>query len=246
MKDYMEWIRTSVFPTNFCPGCGHGIILKAIAHAMSQLDIDRKKTVFVSGIGCSGWISSPYIKADTLHVTHGRAIAYATGVKLANPELTVIVIGGDGDIASIGGNHLVHAARRNIDLTVIMADNQNYGMTGGQFSPTTPAGAKTTTSPHGFQERPFDMVKLVKAAGAQYVARYTVAHFPQMVNALKKAIKTNGFAFLHFLSTCPTHFGRRNITSDPYEFIQYLRKNSISVSNATEKDYAKKIVIGEF
>jgi 2-oxoglutarate ferredoxin oxidoreductase subunit beta len=247
MKTYMEWIRTEFFPTAFCPGCGHGIILRAIAKACDELELDRDNVVFVSGIGCSGWIPSPYIKADSIHTTHGRAIAFATGVKLARPDFTVIVVGGDGDLASIGGNHLIHAARRNIDITCIMADNNNYGMTGGQYSPTTPKGSKTSTSRKGLSEAPFDVAKLVKSAGASFVARYTVAHFPQLVNSIKKAISTEGFSFVQAISTCPTHFGRRNVTQDPYEFIDYLKRNSVNIKNITSSaESMGKIIIGEF
>jgi len=247
MKNYMDWIRTDYFPTAFCAGCGHGIILKAIAKALTELEFKREEVVFVSGIGCSGWIPSPYIKADSIHTTHGRALAFATGVKLARPDLTVIVVGGDGDIASIGGNHLIHAARRNIDITCIMADNNNYGMTGGQYSPTTPQGAKTTTSRKGHVEPPFDVAYMVRAAGASYVARYTVAHFPQLVNAIKKAITTPGFSFVQAISSCPTHFGRRNISQDPYEYLDYLKKNSVNIKNVKETDEIRnKITIGEF
>jgi len=246
MKNYMHWIRTESFPTAFCPGCGHGILLRAIVKALTELGLEQRKVVFVSGIGCSGWIPSPYIKADSIHTTHGRALAFATGVKLARPDFTVIVVGGDGDLSAIGGNHLIHAARRNIDITCIMADNNNYGMTGGQFSPTTPEGAKTTTSRRGHVEPPFDVARLVKSAGAAYVARYTVAHFPQLVNAIKKAITTPGFSFVQAISTCPTHYGRRNITSDPYEFIDFLRKNSVSLKSAGTEEAKGKITIGEF
>ena len=246
MKTYMDWIRTDFFPTAFCPGCGHGIILRAIVKALDELNLEQDKVVFVSGIGCSGWIPSPYIKTDSIHTTHGRALAFATGVKLAKPELMVIVVGGDGDLVSIGGNHLIHAARRNIDITCIMADNNNYGMTGGQYSPTTPEGARTTTSRKGHKEPPFDVAELVKAAGAKYVARYTVAHFPQLVNAIKKAITTKGFSFVQAISTCPTHFGRRNVTPDPYEFIEYLKKNSINIKNYNPEEHKSKITIGEF
>lgn len=246
MKTYLDWIRTDFFPTAFCPGCGHGIILRAIVKALDELNLEQDKVCFVSGIGCSGWIPSPYIKTDSIHTTHGRAIAFATGVKLAKPEMTVIVVGGDGDLASIGGNHLIHAARRNIDITCIMADNNNYGMTGGQYSPTTPEGAKTTTSRKGHKEPPFDVAQLVKAAGAKYVARYTIAHFPQLVNAIKKAITTQGFTFVQALSSCPTHYGRRNITADPYEYIEYFRKNSVNIKNFRPEEHAGKITIGEF
>jgi len=247
MKSYMQWVRTDFFPTAFCAGCGHGILLRAIVKSLEELKLDKDKVVFVSGIGCSGWIPSPYINTDSIHTTHGRALAFATGVKLSRPDFTVIVVGGDGDLASIGGNHLIHAARRNINITCIMADNNNYGMTGGQYSPTTPMGAKTLTSKRGHLEPPFDVASLVKAAGASYVARYTVAHFPQLVNAIKRAITTEGFSFIQALSTCPTHYGRRNVTQDPYEFLEYMKNNSINVKNVrTPEDAKGKILIGEF
>ena len=168
-----QHIRMAAQPTKFCPGCGHGIVLGSVIRALQAENIDIDKTVFVSGIGCGGWISSPNINADTLHTTHGRAIAAAVGVKTARPDLNVIVISGDGDLATIGGNHLIHAARRDIDITVICANNSIYGMTGGQTSATTPKGFKTVTDPQGNKYDGFDLAGLVKAAGASYVARFT-------------------------------------------------------------------------
>ena len=244
-----EWIRAEALPTPFCAGCGHGIILRAIVTACHELGLDRKKTVFVSGIGCSGWISSPMINADTLHTTHGRPVAFAAGLKMARPELTVIVIGGDGDIASIGGNHLIHAARRNLDMAIIMADNMGYSMTGGQVSPTTPGGAKTSTTPKGNPWPAFDAARLVKAAGAAYVARFTTYHYRHLVNAIKKAISVQGTGFVQAISNCPIHYGRNNLEGTAADILRWYREVSVNVkkaANMTPQELEGKIIIGEF
>ncbi len=205
-----KYLRGGLSGTTFCPGCGHGILLGAVLRAIDELGLDMQKVLFVSGIGCAAWIPSPHIKADTLHTVHGRAVAYATGAKLAKPELTTVVVSGDGDLTSIGGNHLIHAARRNIDLTVICANNEIYGMTGGQTASTTPLGARTTTDPQGNVYPPFDLAALVLAAGARFVARWPVSRPRALIESLKKAIQTEGFTFVEALSPCPTQFGRRN------------------------------------
>jgi len=224
MSRAMEhWLRGPA--TAFCPGCGHGILLGALVRALDELKVDRKKLLFVSGIGCAAWIPSPNIKADTLHTLHGRAVAYATGAKLARPELTVIVISGDGDLTSIGGNHLIHAARRNLDLTVICANNSIYGMTGGQTASTTPIGARSATDPQGNRFRPFDLCRLVLAAGAQYAARWPVTRPRPLIDSIKKAITTKGFTFVDVISPCPTQFGRRNA----YDEITQLYQNLDSI-----------------
>jgi len=244
-----RFIREGTFPTPFCPGCGHGILLGAVLRAIDEMQLDINKMVFVSGIGCGGWIPSPHFAADTLHTTHGRAIAFATGVKLFRPELKVVVIGGDGDLASIGGNHLVHAARRNIGLTVICANNQIYGMTGGQVTPTTPQGARTVTTPQGNPERPFDLCRLVMAAGATYVARYSVFHIRPLIRALKRALAHEGFAFVEVLSSCPTQYGRRNELPDPVSMLRALKERCISIEKArglSGEELEGKVVIGEF
>ena len=204
------YLREGLDGTTFCPGCGHGVLLGSVLRAIDELGIDIHKTLFVSGIGCAAWIPSPHIKADTLHTVHGRAVAYATGAKLANPALTTLVVSGDGDLSSIGGNHLIHAARRNIDMTVICANNQIYGMTGGQTAATTPLGACTTTDPEGNEYRPFDLTKLVFAAGAEFAARWPVSRPRALTQSIKKAIDTPAFAFVEVLSPCPTQFGRKN------------------------------------
>jgi 2-oxoglutarate/2-oxoacid ferredoxin oxidoreductase subunit beta len=191
-------------PSAFCPGCGGGIILNCFLRAIDDLGLDQDKILAVSGIGCSAWIPSPSFRGDTLHTTHGRAIAFATGAKAFNPDLTTIVFTGDGDGAGIGGNHLIHAARRNIDLKVILVNNMSYAMTGGQIAPTTLHGETTITSPYGNPEFPFDITQLVKAAGATYVAKWSTYHVVELTNAIKEAIEHKGFSFIEVLSQCPT------------------------------------------
>lgn len=197
-----KYVRSQ--PTAFCPGCGGGIILNCFLRAVDDIGIDRNKILAVSGIGCSAWIPSPTFKGDTLHTTHGRAIAFATGAKAYNPELTTVVFTGDGDGAGIGGNHLIHAARRNIDLKVILVNNMSYAMTGGQIAPTTLHGETTVTSPYGNPEFPFDITQLVKAAGATYVAKWSTYHVVELTNAIKEALQHKGFSFIEVLSQCPT------------------------------------------
>jgi len=197
-----KYVRSQ--PTAFCPGCGGGIILNCFLRAIDDIGIDRNKILAVSGIGCSAWIPSPTFKGDTLHTTHGRAIAFATGAKAYNPDLTTVVFTGDGDGAGIGGNHLIHAARRNIDLKVILVNNMSYAMTGGQIAPTTLHGETTVTSPYGNPEFPFDITQLVKAAGATYVAKWSTYHVVELTNAIKEALQHKGFSFIEVLSQCPT------------------------------------------
>jgi len=221
----LDYLREETLPSTFCSGCGAGEVTNALIRAVKDLGHDDlSRFSFVSGIGCSSWITSPYFKADTLHTTHGRAIAFATGLKLANPDLKVIVISGDGDLAAIGGNHLIHAARRNIDMTVICVNNYIYGMTGGQVGPTTFTGDRTSTSPYGNPERPFDLSRLVAAAGANYVARWTTAHPVQAARAIRTAIEKKGFSFVEMISQCPTAYGRRTGTGSPEEMIAWFKK----------------------
>lgn len=248
-RDLAEYLRPEVKTTPFCPGCGHGILMGLILRALKELDLRMEKVLFVSGIGCAAWIPSPHFAADTLHTLHGRAVAFATGAKLFRPELTTIVISGDGDLASIGGNHLIHAARRDVDLTVICANNMIYGMTGGQLASTSPLGAKTSTSPRGNPWRPFDLCRLVAAAGASYVARFAVTQPLSVIEAIKKGIKTEGFAFIEVLSPCPTQFGRRNQMRSPAEMIERLRELCISLEEAEgmgAEELKGRIVTGEF
>lgn len=202
-------LRKERIPHIWCPGCGLGSVLSALVDALKGSDLDLKKVVVVSGIGCTGRAAG-YLNLDGFHTTHGRAIPYAMGLKLANPDLTVIVFSGDGDLAAIGGNHLIHAARRNVDLKVICINNFNYGMTGGQSGPTTPHYAKTTTTAYGSMEKPFNLPQLLIACGAPYVARWTSAHPHYMKATINEMLKKEGFSFLEVVAPCPTQFGRRN------------------------------------
>ena len=244
-----KYIRPGVKSTPFCPGCGHGILMGLILRAIDELKMDMKKMLFVSGIGCAAWIPSPHFNGDTLHTLHGRALAFATGAKLYNPDLCVMVVSGDGDLSSIGGNHLIHAARRNIDLKVICANNMIYGMTGGQVASTTPKGAKTSTTEQGNPYHPFDLCKLVQAAGATYVARYAVTQPVALINSIKKTLLHVGFSFIEVLSPCPTQFGKRNRPERPDEMIQDLIRRCIleeETKGLTEEELAERIITGEF
>ena len=244
-----KYLRPGIKSTPFCPGCGHGIIMNAILRAIDELKMDMNKMLFVSGIGCAAWIPSPHFNGDTLHTLHGRALAFATGAKLYNPNLCVMVVSGDGDLSSIGGNHLIHAARRNIDLKVICANNMIYGMTGGQAASTTPKGSKTSTTEEGNPYPPFDLCKLVAAAGATYVARYSVTQPVSLIRSIKKALLHMGFSFIEVLSPCPTQFGRRNRLDRPEEMIRELKRRCILEEEAeglTEEELSEMIITGEF
>lgn len=247
LKDIEVLMRSNRLPHIWCPGCGNGIVMKAMLEAIVASGLDQNKTVVVSGIGCSSRASG-YLDFDTVHTTHGRALTFATGIKLAKPELNVFVITGDGDGAAIGGNHLIHAARRNIDLTVIMFNNNIYGMTGGQYSPLTPAGKMATTAPHGNIERTFDICKLVEAAGGTYVARSTVFHTKMLTDVIKGAIENKGFSFVEALTMCPVSYGRRNRLGNPAEMLKWYRDNAVSIKAAQQMDPEKlvgKFLIGE-
>ena len=244
-----KYIRPNTLPTPFCPGCGHGILMGAILRAIDESSIEMKDMLFVSGIGCAAWIPSPHFAADTMHVTHGRPIAFATGAKLFNPKLKVMVISGDGDLASIGGNHLIHAARRNIELITICANNEIYGMTGGQVSSTTPLASVTSTTPQGNPEPPFDLCKLVEAAGASFVARYSVIQIMHLTKAIKKALSHRGFSFVEALTSCPVHYGRLNQLKTPFDHLQYLKEKCIPIDKAkklTKDDLKGKVLTGIF
>ncbi|MDQ7779893.1 MAG: thiamine pyrophosphate-dependent enzyme [Planctomycetota bacterium] len=247
--DYMKFLRTETFPTPFCPGCGHGILMGAIARCATEMELDPLRLLFVSGIGCAAWIPSPHFATDTLHTTHGRAIAFATGAKLFKPALKVVVVSGDGDLSAIGGNHLIHAARRNIEMTVLCANNSIYGMTGGQAGPTTPTGARTATTPEGNPERPFDLCRLVYGAGATYVARSTVYHVRHLMKVIKNALSHKGFAFVDVVSPCFTQFGRKNKVASASDQLFGLKEACATVdglAGLAEDRQADKIAIGEF
>lgn len=205
-KLYEEYIKTDSLPTLFCPGCGNGIVQIAAINAIDKLKI-REDVACVSGIGCSSWIPC-YLKLDVMHTLHGRALAFAQGLKMSRPEKKILVFTGDGDCLAIGGNHLIHAAKRNIDLTVVMVNNYIYGMTGGQKSPATPKGAITKTSPYGSVDEIIDGCELVMAMGASYVARWTTAHPIQLEKAIRDGIEHKGFSFIEVLSQCPVQAGK--------------------------------------
>jgi len=237
-------------PLPFCPGCGGLTVMSEFLRAVYELGHESlSKFVFCSGIGCSSWIPSPHFMADSVHTLHGRSIPVATGIKLLRPDLNVVVFGGDGDIVGIGLSHFVHAARRNVDILVIMVNNMVYGMTGGQVAPTTPFKTKTTTTPYGSFENPLDATKLAVAAGACYVARWTTAHPKELKEAIKKAIGIKGFRFIEAISQCPTAFGRRVGFKDAGEMVKWFRENAIPVKQTeglSEEDLVGKIIVGEF
>lgn len=213
------------FPHVWCPGCGNGIVLGSLLRAVDHLQLDNDEVVLASGIGCSGRMTV-YADFNTLHTTHGRALTFATGIKLANPELKVIAIMGDGDATAIGGNHFIHAARRNIDLTAIIINNQIYGMTGGQFSPTTPFGAHATTATFGHIEHAFSIAELAVTAGASFVARGTVFHVKLLNSLIEQAIAKNGFSVVEIMSNCHVQFGRRNRMGDPVTMMQWFKEHA--------------------
>lgn len=204
-----EQFRVNKLPQIWCPGCSHGTITRAIAKAISDLGYKKENTAIISGIGCSSRATG-YLDFNTVHTTHGRAIAFATGIKMAKPEMNVIVITGDGDAAAIGGNHLIHACRRNIDITTIIFNNNIYGMTGGQFSPTTPHMDFATTTPYGNIDQDFDIAKLSAGAGATFVAKGTAFHTNPLINYIKKAMTHKGFSVVEVMASCPTYYGRKN------------------------------------
>ncbi len=247
-RELLEYVRQEILPTTHCPGCGCGQVLNAFVSAMRDLNIDPADMIAVTGIGCSSWITSPYLKSDTLHTTHGRAIAFATGVKVMKPGSPVVVIAGDGDLAGIGGNHLIHAARRNIGLAVFLVNNYIYGMTGGQVSPTTPFGAPTATTPYNNAEYPLNVAELVAAAGANYVARWTTFHMRQLIRTMKEALKVKGFAFVEIISQCPVSYGKKVGLRDGVAYMKYFKKASVRAAKAakmSEEELAGKIVVGK-
>jgi len=243
-----RFLREWMIPHIWCEGCGNGIILNCFAKALSELNLDPNKVVVVSGIGCIGRISG-YTNTDSYHTTHGRAIPFAIGAKLAKPELKVVVISGDGDLFAIGGNHFIHAARRNIDMPVICANNFNYGMTGGQYAPTTPLEAWTTTTPYGNIEHPFNLVYLAAASGAVYVARWTTLHVRRLTESIKKALQKEGFSFIEVISPCPELYGRYNQMRTGLDMMKWFKEASEvqhHLDPAKAEITPSKIVLGEF
>ena len=242
-------LRMDRMPHIWCPGCGIGTTVNCFARALETSGLDLTKTAVVSGIGCTGRVAG-YINLDSFHTTHGRAIPFATGLKLANPELKVIVYSGDGDLTAIGGNHFIHAARRNMDLTVILVNNFIYGMTGGQVAPTTPISAIASTTPYGNFEQTFNLPYLAESCGAVYVARWTAYHVRHLAKSIKEALLKKGFTFIEVLAPCPTLYSRRNKLGDGLGQMIYYKENSIIQNGADTKsiplEYQGKIIVGKF
>lgn len=243
-----KYLRQERMPHIWCEGCGNGVLLCSFFEALDELKLNLDKLVVVSGIGCIGRAAG-YVNVDSFHTTHGRAIAFATGVKLANPDLKVVVISGDGDLFAIGGNHFIHAARRNVDIKVICANNFNYGMTGGQYGPTTPLDSWTTTTPYGNIEHPFNLVHLAAASGAVYVARWTTLQVRRLRNSIEKALQKEGFSFIEVISPCPEIYDRYNKLGTAidvmkrFKLVSEVRHGYDPAKAEITKD---QIIVGEF
>ena len=249
-KNPMEaFLRMDRMPHIWCSGCGIGTVVTSFAEALKKSNLDLDNVVVVSGIGCTGRVAG-YIKLDSFHTTHGRAIPFATGIKLANPKLKVIVFSGDGDIMGIGGNHFIHAARRNMDLTVICVNNFNYAMTGGQVAATTPTEANASTAPYGNFEHPFSLPNVAEAAGATYVARWTALHLRRVTTSIQEAISRDGFSFIEVITPCVTLYARRNRLGSGLNLLKYYHKNSEIKHGADTRtldiDYQGKLIVGKF
>ena len=243
-----DLLREDRMPHMWCPGCGIGTAFAACLTAIKTCGLELDNFVMVSGIGCSGR-GAGYFKLDSFHTTHGRAIPFATGLKLANPDLNVVVFSGAGDLFAIGGNHFIHAARRNVDITVICLNNFIYGMTGGQVAATTPYGARTTTTTSGNPETPFNLPLMAYASGASYVARWTILHSRDLTNSINEALVKKGFSFVEILSPCPVNYGRRN-KEKPFDTLKLYQDNTIIKNGADpadlDIDFDKGVVLGKF
>jgi 2-oxoglutarate/2-oxoacid ferredoxin oxidoreductase subunit beta len=244
-----SFLRMERMPHIWCPGCGIGTTVNCFAHALETSGLDLNKVSIVSGIGCTGRVAG-YLNLDSFHTTHGRAIPFATGLKLANPELKVVVYSGDGDLTAIGGNHFIHAARRNVDMTVILINNFIYGMTGGQVAPTTPLTASASTTPYGNFEQSFNLPYLAESCGAVYVARWTAYHVRHLTKSIKEALAKKGFTFIEVLAPCPTLFSRRNKLGDGLDQMVYYRDSSEIKHGADTREislsFQGKIIVGKF
>ncbi|MDQ7779325.1 MAG: 2-oxoacid:ferredoxin oxidoreductase subunit beta [Planctomycetota bacterium] len=244
-----DLIRTDRIPHIWCSGCGIGIAVHCFLNAIRKSGIPPKNFAVVSGIGCSGRVAG-YVKLDSFHTTHGRPIPFAVGLKLANDRLKVVVFSGDGDLIAIGGNHFIHAARRNVDITVICVNNFNYGMTGGQAAPTTPVRARTSTTPYGNFEFPFNLAYLAAGSGAVYVSRWTTLHAKQLEDSMLEALGKKGFTFVEAISPCPTLYNRMNKLGTALDFMKFCKEHSVIRHGADPKtaniDLRGDIVVGRF
>ena len=244
-----KYIRNGKLPHFFCPGCGCGQILNYFLKSVDDLKLDFKKIITIGGVGCTARIPV-YLNTDSFHGVHGRTLAWATGIKTYKPDLKVVIFAGDGDLLSIGGNHFLHAARRNLDFIVILVNNFNFAMTGGQVAPTTLLDSITMTTPFGSKEKPFDSCKLAVCAGATYVARWSTSKPFQCVKSIKKALQHKGFSLVEILSQCPTNFGRYALkTGNPKKVIEWIEKKSITKAKAdklSQNDLRDKFILGEF
>lgn len=244
-----EFLRMDRMPHIWCSGCGIGIVVTSFIEALQKSGLNPDKVCVVSGIGCTGRVAG-YLKLDSFHTTHGRPIPFATGLKLANPELKVVVFSGDGDIVGIGGNHFIHAARRNMDLVVICVNNFNYAMTGGQVAATSPIGANLSTAPYGNFEYPFNLPYLAEACGATYVARWTCLHIRRVTKSIQEALLKRGFSFIEVITPCVTLYARRNRLGDGLNLLRYYYENSEIRHGADTRTlditYQGKIIVGKF
>jgi 2-oxoglutarate ferredoxin oxidoreductase subunit beta len=242
-------LRPGILPHFYCAGCGAGQVLNYFVRAADELELDFDKLVGIGGVGCTARIPV-FMNVEALHGIHGRTLPWATGIKLHNPELKVVIFAGDGDAASIGGNHFIHACRRNLDVTMIVVNNLTFGMTGGQVAPTTPKSMVSTTTPHGNPEQPFDLCRVAIAAGATFVSRWNTARPMQAIRAIKKALQHRGFSLVEMVCQCPTQFGRSALgTGDPLKLLDWIEECSITVEEAgkvSEQEVAKKFVLGNF
>jgi len=245
----IKYLREGSLPHFFCPGCGAAQVINYFLQAADKVALDFDRLVAIGGVGCTARIPV-YLSADALHGVHGRTLPWATGIKLHNPELKVVIFAGDGDAAAIGGNHLIQAARRNLDVVMIVVNNLNFAMTGGQVAPTTPQDLHTMTTPYGNVEPPFDLCELVTTAGATFVSRWSTTRGRQGTNAIAKALQHQGFSFAEFVTQCPTNFGRRALRSgDPWKGIQWIEENSVTRDEAdklSKEERSHKFILGDF
>lgn len=248
-KSIQKYLRTDRMPHIWCPGCGIGTSVNSFIRSLDASKYSMDEVAIVSGIGCTGRVAG-YLNLDSFHTTHGRAIPYATGLKLSNPKLKVVVFSGDGDLIAIGGNHFIHAAQRNMDITVICVNNFTYAMTGGQYGPTTPIRATASTAPYGSYQMPFNLPKLAESAGAVYVARWTTYHVRQLQRSISEALDKKGFSFVEIISPCPTLYGRKNKLPEGLTALQWYKEHSVVKAHPATTDVnlglRTYILVGKF